>query len=476
MTDFTLFDDQAEIVEQVRTAMGISKSVLLQSPTGSGKTAMATYMIKAAKSKNRKIGFTVPRKDLLEQTSDTFTKLGIPHGFIAAGKPFDPYRQIYIGMVDTMARRIEKNVLPKLDLLIPDETHYGEDALSAVINHYKAQQAWILGLSATPWKLNGKGLGCYFDTMVMGKSVKWLIEHKRLSDYRYFRGKTVLDLSRVKVSAGDYAKGELASFMEEQGVIMGDCVNDYKLRSMGRLHIVRCASIKASEMMAEQFRLAGIPAMHVDGETPMDERKRIFIAFAKRELLVLTFADLLNFGFDLSQASGMDVCIEGSSDLKPSKSLAGQMQFWGRSLRYKPYHAIFNDHVNNYIEHGLPCDDRNWTLSDRTKLVMSGERAIPTKQCPVCFFVHSPRPDCPLCGHVYAVQSRVIDEVGGELTEIARGERTRPLTMAEVEKMNEAIKQIAANLRAKNKHMPKAAALRWATDHVTKKMKADRFK
>lgn len=410
-----LFPDQQEIVDKVRKEMTTSKSVLLQSPTGSGKTAMATYMIQSARGKQKRIVFTVPRKDLLEQTSDTFAEHGIEHGYIAAGKPYNPYAKVYLGMVDTMARRVDK--LPAADLLIADETHFGAGSLNSVIGAYKNMGAWTLGLSATPWKLSGQGLGCWYDTMVEGKSIDWLIKNKRLSDYRYFYGRTKPDLSQIAVTAGDYAKGQLADFMEHQGVIIGDCVNDYRNRAMGRLHIVRCASIKHSQMTAMSFRDAGIPAVHVDGETPVDERKRIFRAFARREIWVLTFCDLLNFGFDLSQASGMDVCIESSSDLRPTKSLAGQCQFWGRALRYKDYPAIMMDHVNNHMEHGLPCTDREWSLSDRKQNKKSTERATPTRQCGECFFVHPPAPVCPECGHVYEIKSREIDEVDGELEE-----------------------------------------------------------
>jgi DNA repair protein RadD len=417
---FELYQDQTEVINDVRRAMMRHKSVLLQSPTGSGKTAMATYMVNAAKDKGNRILFTVPRKDLLEQTSQTFDKMGIAHGYIAAGKPFNPFAKIYIGMVDTMARRVSS--LPDCGLVIADETHFGAGSLDKIISHYKESGAYIVGLSATPWKLSGKGLGCWYDHMVKGKSIEWLIENKRLSDYKYFYGRTKPDLAGVKVSAGDYARGELAEFMEAQGVIIGDCVNDYISRCMGRLHIVRCASIKHSQMTANSFRNAGIVAMHVDGDTPMDERKRIFRAYARREINVLTFCDLLNFGFDLSQASGMDVCIESGSDLRPSKSLAGQMQFWGRMLRYKEYPAIINDHVNNYIDHGLPCSEREWSLDDRSQGKKHTERVPPTKQCLNCFHIHSPAPKCPECGNTYEIKSREIEEVAGELKEANKAE------------------------------------------------------
>lgn len=383
---------------------------------------MAVYMIDGARKKGNRILFTVPRRDLMEQTSETFERMGLNHSFVAHKKPYNPVAGLYIGMVDTMARRMDR--LPDVNLVIVDETHYGDAALEAVINYYKQRGAWILGLSATPWKLSGKGLGCWYDEMVQGKSPRWLMDNSRLSDYRYFAGKTRPDLSGLKITAGDYAKGELAGYMESQGAIIGDCVSDYKERSIGNLHVVRCASIKHSQMMAASFRDQGMTFVHVDGETPEQERKQIFRAFARREILGLTFCDLLNFGFDLSQASGgMDVCIESGSDAKPTKSLAGQLQFWGRLLRYKPKPAIINDHVNNWLEHGYPDDEREWTLEDKPQGKRSSSAAGRTKQCERCFYCHRPLPACPNCGNIYEIKSRELENVDGELKEMTREER-----------------------------------------------------
>lgn len=408
----TLYPDQSEIMSELRQAMHSYKKILLQSPTGSGKTAMATDMIRGAVAKGKRMLFSVPRRDLLEQTSLTFNRYGVNHSFVAAGKDFNPFANIFIGMVPTMVKRIDH--LPKVDVVIIDEARYGEDGLTKVINHYEAQGAWVIGLDATPWKMNGVGLGVWFDYMVKGKSIQWLIDNKRLSDYRYFYGRTQEDFHALTKKTDK----EIAEFMEKKRVIIGDCVHDYKLRCMGKLHIVRCTSVLHSQITAQAFRDAGINAVHVDGETPDKERSRIFRAFALREISVLTFAELLSFGFDLSQASGgIDVCIESASDLKPSKSLAGQMQFWGRALRYKPYPAIFNDHVNNYLEHGLPCSEREWTLESRKRRI-GGEKVPPTRQCPGCWFVHPPAPKCPQCGVVYEIDSRIIKEVKGELSEI----------------------------------------------------------
>jgi DNA repair protein RadD len=419
----TLHDDQHEVLSNLRASMGKNKSVLLQAATGFGKTRVAQYMVQAAQSKGHGIIFTVPRRQLMEQTSQTFEDGGINHSYIAAGKMFNPYSRVYVGMIDTMARRL--NRLPDAKLVIIDETHFGDGSLEKVINHYKARGSWVVGLSATPWKLSGKGLGCYYDDMVCGPSIRWLIDNKRLSDYRYFRGKTQVDFSRARVTAGDYNAKDIDGIIEaNEGMIIGDAVKDYREKAMGRLHVVRCVSIKRSQIMAQAFRDAGIPAAHVDGETDDRDMDRILRAYARREILVLTFCDLLNFGFDLAQRVGMDVCVESGDDTKPSLSLAGQVQFWGRMMRMKEYAALMFDRVNNWQKHGLPDSDREWTLEDRAQTKKTtGERSPPSRQCLNCFAITKPAPICPECGHTHEIKSREIDEIDGDLVELSKEQR-----------------------------------------------------
>lgn len=417
-----LFPDQIEVMNDLRAAMKRSRAVLLQSPTGSGKTAMATHMVMSSAGLGNRMLFSVPRKDLLTQTSQTFFKYNVNHSFVAAGRDYNPFAQTYLGMVDTMANRIES--LPRVHTAVIDETSFGDEALGKVIARFKEPwlntdtgkivNPWVIGLDATPWKMNGQGLGIWYDTMVQGKSVRWLIDNKRLSKYRYFYGRPRSDFAALR----NKSDKEIAEYMENQRLIIGDCVHDYQLRGMGKIWLTRCTSIKHSERTAEAFRDSGIAAMHVDGLTPEDKKKAIFKAYARREIKVVTFSDLLTFGFDLAQTTGIDVCVEGGSDQKPTKSLRSQMQWWGRLLRYKEEPAIINDHVNNYLVEGfgLPCSDRIWTLDSKKKRD-GGEKTPPTKQCSVCFFVHPPSPACPECGEIYETEGRTIKKIDGELEE-----------------------------------------------------------
>jgi len=417
-----LFPDQIRSIDRLRGALRTHKSVLLQGETGSGKSVMAAYMIANSRAKGLKSAFVVPRRDLLHQMSETFTAFGIAHSFVAAGRPFNPYSQTHICTVGTLANRLDK-IQP--GIVFYDEAHYGGAQLSSMIAHYKVKGAWSIGLSATPEKTNGQGLDEFYDDLVLGPTIRELIDLKRLSDYRLFAPSRP-DLSGISTVAGEYAKGELANFMEHETVLIGDAVKHYLAHAAGKLNITFCTSIKHSQMTAEAFRAAGVPSMHMDGETPDDERRRIASAFARRELMNICSVDLMTFGYDLASASGVKgAVIESISDLRPTKSRPLQRQKIGRALRYKEQPAIILDHSGNTMIHGMPCEEISWTLTGRKKRKQNDERAIAVRQCPVCYFVHAPAPACVNCGHIYPVESRMVENVDGELVELDRAAMVR---------------------------------------------------
>lgn len=419
----TLYPHQQELNNACRASMLAGRrAVLIQGATGIGKSICAAHQIYASRKKDKKSFFTVPRKQLITQMSKTFDEFGITHSYIASGKSFNPYAQTYICSVQTLIKRLDS--APKPDLIFVDEAHLGGNSLNTIIKHYKAQGTYFIFLSATPQRLDGKGLGRWADDMVCGPSIRWLVDNKYLSEYRLFAPSTP-DLSDIKTTMGDYAKGQLNERMEQDMVLVGNAVDHYIKKAHGRLNVAFCTSIKHSNIVAESFRNAGIPACHMDGETPMHERRRIIRAFARREILVITNVEILTTGFDLATAAGMEVTVESLSDLRPTKSLALQLQKWGRVLRKKDFPAIIFDHAGNAGRFGLPCSDREWTLEDQKKTKKSPGEAVPvTRQCPKCYFVHSPAPSCPECGHVYVIKSREIDEVDGELQEIDRAQQS----------------------------------------------------
>ncbi len=425
---YNLLPDQIELIQAAKDKVrGGCKSLLIQGATGSGKTVIASEIISGAYRKDKICFFIVPRKELLRQTSNTLKEFGIPHSFIAAGMRCDPKAKIFVCSMQTLKNKLA--IVP--DIAIIDECHYSGAAVDKIVETYKAAGAVILGLSATPWKMSGKGLGCYFDDMVQGPSIRWLIDNKRLSRYRAFAPDTP-DLSNIRVVAGEYNSKQLSERMTDDRVLIGNSVKHYKSHASGKLGITFGVSIKHSQMLAQAYRDAGIPAMHMDGDTPEEERQRIAKAYARRELFQLVCAELLCFGYDLSSASGIkNVCIQAMTDCQPTLSLAKQCQKNGRFLRYEDEIHTLLDHAGNIgtelsPKHGMPCDDREWTLEDRKKSSRGeSEKTIPVRQCLSdgdrvgCNYCHKPAPVCPNCGVPYPVQSREVKELDGELAEIA---------------------------------------------------------
>jgi len=411
-----LRDCQQEVITETRAALRVNRNVLIQAATGFGKTVLAAFMAGSANDKGKRLYFICHRAELIYQTHLTFNKVGIEHGFIAAGFTPAYHHQIQICSIDTLKRRFKD--IKKADICIWDEAqHLGAKGWSDVHGYY--DKAFHIGLSATPHRLDGKGLGQWFDSMVCGPSISWLIENKYLSDYRLISTPIEPDLSSIKTRMGDYKKDELNEAVDKADII-GDIVRHYLKYARGKKTVMFAVSVKHSLHLVEQFRANGIMAVHLDGKTPKDERKKASRAFAEGHIQVLSNVGLFGEGYDLAAQSGMDVNIECVIDAAPTQSLSLCLQRWGRSLRYKDYPAIILDHAGNWKRHGLPDEDREWSLdgsSDQGKK-KDDEDSITVKQCPKCYEVHFPAKVCPSCGHVYKVVGREIEVGDGELVEI----------------------------------------------------------
>lgn len=465
-----LFPDQSELIDRVRGSMRRHKSTLLQASTGSGKTIMGSYMIQSAVAKGSRCIFMVPRRELLKQTAKTMDNYGIPYGYVAAGYPVNPFARVHLATSGTLSRRLD--TAPKADILFVDECHFGGDEIDRVISAYRAAGAWIIGLSATPLKTNGKPMGDWFDDMVCGPSVKWLIDNKRLSDYELYQP-NIPDLSGIRTSGGDYNKSQLDEYMTQDKVLVGSAIKHYRELAMGRLNIAFCTSVKHAELTADAFRDAGIPSAHVSGAMDDKEIAIRIKAFARRELLVLANCDLMTFGFDLASAANMDVTIECMSDLRPTKSLPLQLQKWGRVLRYKERPAIMLDHAGNSKPdfHGLPDSDREWSLEGKDSK-KGGEKTEPTRQCSECFFVHRPSPVCPHCGFVYQITGRMIEEVEGDLVKVDKAALSAVKKQERMAQgMAETLEDLTARFKAQGSKYPAQRARHVLAGRASKAVK-----
>jgi len=402
---------QAQAIDEARTAYKAGhRAVLFQLPTGGGKTVTASTVVHGAAQKGNGTWWLTHRRELADQASQTFHDLGIPHGTVQAGYISDRHALVQVASIQTIARRLSQLAAP--DLIVFDEAHHiGAASWEALFNAFPA--AKILGLTATPWRLDGQGLGRWFSHMVSGPTVAELIEAGSLSRYRLFAPATP-DLSDVATTAGDYQRGALAKAMDKPAIV-GDAIGHYRRLCPGKRAVAFAAGVENSKHIAAQFCDAGIPAEHVDGSMTNEARDAAVERFRRGETLVLSNADLFGEGFDVP-------AIEAAILLRPTKSLSLHLQQVGRALRPAPgkAEAIVLDHAGNSLKHGLPDDEREWSLDDRERRKRADPSEVLVRQCTECFFVYRPANCCPQCGHRPPVVARTIEVIDGSLEEVTR--------------------------------------------------------
>lgn len=416
-----LRDDQIELIEGVRAELRAGRrSVLAVASTGFGKTVSSAFMAKEAAARGRRVWFMCHLRNLLNQTSQAFWQMGIEHGMIAAGKPMGNQR-VQVGTIGTIARRLDRLKAP--DLLIVDEAHLAmANSWVKIIDWAKESGAIVVGNSATPERLDGKGLSYLFDSMVEARPMRWLIDQGRLSDYVIYSTAHRLDTSQLKTRAGDYA-AEQAEDLMSKPKLLGDAADHWLKYAKGKRTIAYCVTIKHSKATAAELNARGIPAIHVDGETPPSELKEAIGGFADGKYQVLCNVQLMTTGFDLSSQVGRDVPIEACILLRPTQSIALYLQMVGRALRRKPEPAIILDHAGCAMQHGLPDDKREWSLEGREKRGRKGgdtETADTVQQCGQCFAIfRAGVSECPACGAPVEVRAiREIEVVEGELVKV----------------------------------------------------------
>lgn len=284
--------------------------------------------------------------------------------------------------------------------------------------------AYGLGVTATPVRADGKGLGRHadglMDSMILGPSMRDLIDAGYLTDYRIFAPKSDLDLSAVKVGeSGDYVAAQLRAAVHKSH-ITGDVVDHYLRLAPGKLGVTFAVDIEAATEIAAAFRARGVPAEVVSSKTPDSQRVAILRRFRRREVLQLVNVDLFGEGFDLP-------AIEVVIMARPTQSYALFCQQFGRALRLLEGKlvALIIDHVGNVFRHGLPDAARSWSLDRREKRARGANDAMPTTVCSrtepeVCAQTYERfHPCCPFCGFAPEPVGRSAPEqVDGDLQEL----------------------------------------------------------
>jgi len=405
-----LRDYQQSLFSEIHAAVRSgSKRPLVVAPTGAGKTWLFCYTVgKTAAAGNRAV-ILVHRQELLEQTSATLKSFGIPHGKIAAGHRPDPLQLVQVAMVATLVNRL--NHLPKPSLFVVDEAHHGAaGSYLKIFNHFP--DAYIIGFTATPERLDGKGLGDVFDNIVYGPSVQWLMDNGHLSTCKYYAPPSDLDMSSVHTSRGDYVRSELAEAIGKSS-IMGDAVKHYRRLSDGMPAVAFCVNIDHAHQTAEAFNAAGIPAGVIDGKMSRHDRKHIVDDLGSGRIKVLTSCEIINEGFDLPVVTTAIL-------IRKTQSLGLHLQQIGRVLRTHrdKSHSIVIDHVGNLARHGIAEQEREWSLEGRTKQARKESQGDRFTQCGECYALFMGT-ECDECGWTKPKPAAIAETIDVDLVEFA---------------------------------------------------------
>lgn len=403
---------QEQAVGELRTAYSSGrKAPLFVLPTGGGKTFTFVYVGQSAVKRGNRVLILVHRQELLMQASRSLSAMGVRHGLIAAGHVTtgDP---VQVASVQTMIRRLGKHRY-HFDLIIVDEAHHAiAGSWRKIIDAFP--QARVLGVTATPIRSDGKGLRDVFDAIVLGPTVQQLIEMGYLVRPVVYAPPTQLDLTGVRRRMGDFDQTELGKRVDKP-TITGSAVQHYRKLCDRQPAIAFCVSVAHAQHVAADFRANGYAAKAIDGSMPDAERKQAIDDLANGRLHVLTSCDIVSEGTDIPVVAAAIL-------LRPTQSTGLFLQQVGRALRPAPGkdRAIILDHVGNCMRHGMPQDDREWSLDGdlATKRAKNDNEVPPVKQCEKCYAVFKPQPICPVCGHVHEIKGREIKETDGELQEI----------------------------------------------------------
>lgn len=421
-----LRDYQERAIAEVRTALRTVRRVVLVAPTGAGKTVVAGEIIRLSQARDtrRPVVFLAHRSEIIEQTSKKLDALGIDHGILQS----DHWRSrawcpVQIASVPTLARRLDR--LPQAAMVIHDEAHHANAAsFLSVLKAYP--EAVVIGMTATPYRLDGQGLGNLdgqgwgFESIVCVAQIHELIERGYLVPPRIFAPPGA-DLSNVHTVAGDYNMAEAAEILNRPKLV-GDIVEHWKKHAAGRLTLCFASRIDHSKAIVAKFLEAGIPAEHVDA-TSGAERAAALKRFSARETLVLSNVGLFTEGTDIPECSAM-------ISARPTQSPSLWRQMCGRPLRtladdvgkpretWRKPDAVILDHVGNTQRHGLPTAPETYTLLGREK---RSRDAVPSVTvCSVCFAAYDSSLDrCPACGAERPVKKRGgLEHEAGELEEV----------------------------------------------------------
>jgi DNA repair protein RadD len=413
---------QQEIIGTVwKTIDDGVRRVLMVLPTGGGKTIIASDIIGAAMERTWRVLILVHRRELVTQMSRKLHAGQIDHGIIQAGFSPRALPHVQVASVQTLharAIRSERISLPGANLIVVDEAHHiRARTWTEIIEAYP--DSAVLGLTATPCRGDGRGLGGVFHALVEGPGVKQLTDLGHLVPAVYYAPYRP-DLKGVKISKGDYAENQLAAKMDHADLV-GDIVTHWLKLADHRRTVVFATSVAHSVHIRDSFRAAGIMAEHIDGATPVEDRDRILAKFAAGTVEVVSNCMVLTEGFDCPEIG----CIVMA---RPTKHMGLFRQMLGRGLRPAPGKAdcIILDHSGAVFEHGFADEPVTWTLKEDKKAEnkvhrqRSDYKGTSLVACPECDAVKMSGSPCPSCGWRPQPKAEAVKVGEGDLTMVTR--------------------------------------------------------
>jgi DNA repair protein RadD len=394
-------------------------------PTGAGKTVVAAAIISKAVDEQQGVLVLAHTREIIRQTSEKLFARGIEHGVILSGHMTRPDEPVQVASVQTLwsrAVRSSQMELPPADLLIIDEAHHcPAQTYRRIIGAYP--DAVLIGLTATPCRGDGRGLGGIFDIIIESPQVAELIGQKYLVRTRVY-APVDPDLKGVETRVGDYVETQLAERMD-QPQLVGDIVTHWRRYGERRKTVCFAVNVAHSLHIRDEFIKSGVKAEHVDGSTPKPDRDAALARLASDETEIVTNCLVLTEGWDLPEVS---CCILA----RPTRKMGLYRQMVGRVLRPAPgkSNAIVLDHSGAVFRHGFIEDRVEWTLSP------DGRAQSPTHnarlrsgyssrllECPQCGSIRVAGERCQHCGFLPQRNPNAAAFVEGDLALVDRGRR-----------------------------------------------------
>lgn len=448
---------QQQAITDLRAAVSAGAlAPLYVLPTGGGKSVIFTALASGALARGRRVVVLAHRRELVAQGAAHLARAGLHVGIIAPWATADPSAPAQVASVQTLVRRLDAT--PEPDLLVIDEAHH------AAAGSWRAiREAWpkaiAVGVTATPIRLDGAGLGEVFDALVLGPSARELTADGYLVPAEVWCP-SVPDLAGVRTRGGDWSPEDLERALERSAIV-GDAVASFQQHVPDGTAVAFCVSVAAARSTAAAFNASGIQAAVLTGDASGTSRQGVLDDLSAERIRVLCTVDVVSEGFDLPQ-------IAAAILLRPTKSLGLYLQQVGRALRPAPgkTRAIILDHAGNALRHGLPSEDRDWSLDGiqrrHGRPAADDDEAVSVRQCMSCYAVFETGPVCPFCGSVPAPTKRELREREGELRLLAEREAARVAAVRQAEERRTETLEDLLRIEKERGYKKGWARLRWA--------------